>query len=69
MTDAIKQISLDVLVAMNTVVKNVRFYPLSSALVMNGMENLHQFFSTISRHIHRLSCRNRKKPCLSAMNP
>jgi hypothetical protein len=44
LTDAIKQISLDVLVAMNTVVKNVRFYPLSSALVMNGMENLHQVF-------------------------
>ncbi len=44
MTEAIKQISLDVLVAMNTVVKNVRFYPLSSALVMNGMENLYQVF-------------------------
>lgn len=44
MTDAIKQISLDVLVAMNTVIKNVRFYPLSSALVMNGMENLYQVF-------------------------
>lgn len=44
MTDTVKQISLDVLVAMNTVVKNVRFYPLSSALVMNGMENLYQVF-------------------------
>jgi len=44
LTDAIKQASLDVLVAMNTVVKNVRFYPLSSAIVMNGVENLYQVF-------------------------
>jgi len=44
LTEATKQISLDVLVAMNTVIKNVRFYPLSSALVMNGMENLYQVF-------------------------
>ncbi|HQP07014.1 MAG TPA: hypothetical protein PKY94_08580, partial [Smithellaceae bacterium] len=44
MTDTVKQSSLDVLVAMNTVVKNIRFYPLSSALVMNGVENLYQVF-------------------------
>ncbi len=42
--DGMKQLSMDVLVAMNTVVKNVRFYPLSSALVMNGVENLYQVF-------------------------
>ncbi len=47
MTDAIKQSILDVLASMNTAVKNVRFYPQNSAIVINAIEKLHQTFLNV----------------------
>lgn len=41
-TDIIKK-SLDILVVLNTAVKNVRLYPPASATVVNTLEKLHQF--------------------------
>src|SRR5512145_2498010 len=42
-TDIIKK-SLDILVVLNTAVKNVRLYPPASATVVNTLEKLFQFF-------------------------
>ena len=45
-TDIIKR-SLEILVVLNTAVKNVRLYPPASATVVNTLDKLHQFFLNV----------------------